>query len=88
MDHPNIQLRTQEKNFMEGTDLPQVIHKGAAIQLCVQEIEFKVHWKDQNFGVKKARLYLRLFRKDKMIVSQDVFGVFQRLDQNVQSLQN
>ena len=39
-------------------------------------------WIDQNWGNKKARLWLRLYRGNQMIHEQDIFGICQRNDQN------
>ena len=82
IDPVPIKLFGTDLRINQSTEEPKLLHNGAKVQSPIREIKIEADWIDQNWGNKKARLWLRLYRGEELIHDQDLFGICQRNDPN------
>lgn len=80
IDPTPMLLFGKQMRIYESIEEPKRLHKGVKMASAAREIQVKADWTDQGWGNKKARLWLRLYRQDEMIVEKDLFGICQRND--------
>lgn len=67
IDYAPIKLTGNSWDIFSSTGDLQQLHKGTELEWQAKRIQVQADWSDQGYGVKKARLYLRLVRNNEVI---------------------